>query len=398
VIPFALSSVAAWAIVVAVARIARGRPYAWFAGVILGIHTLVSISLFRLFADLWPIYAYLQAATYAHFLALVGARPRPLAWRLLVSIPASFFAAGTVLALPWALIAAVGVDPWVPWLPYVLAAIGVLQSLWTREEEVDVLLDGRVVEVDGVRRHPLGKAVEGRPLRIVQITDPHIGPFMSVERLRRICRRSVERDPDLVLLTGDFLTMESQRDPTVLTRALEPLSELPGRVFACFGNHDLEAPDVVRGALESCGIHLLVDEEAVVETDHGPVQILGLDFRWRRRAEHLEEVCARFPRRDDHLRALLLHDPGAFRHLPHGEGDIVFSGHTHGGQIGLVSLGLKWTFLSGLTSVPDHGLWARGRDRLYVHRGTGHYGFPLRLGVPAEQSLVRLHRPPEDAP
>ncbi len=87
---------------------------------------------------------------------------------------------------------------------------------------------------------------------------------------------------------------------------------------------------------------------------------------------------------------MLLHDPGAFKHLPEGEGDIVFSGHTHGGQVGLLSLGLPWTFVSGVTSMPDHGLWSRGRDRLYVHRGTGHYGFPLRLGVPAEESLIRL--------
>ncbi|MCZ7680567.1 MAG: hypothetical protein M5U28_18100 [Sandaracinaceae bacterium] len=56
-----------------------------------------------------------------------------------------------------------------------------------------------------------------------------------------------------------------------------------------------------------------------------------------------------------------------------------------------MSLGLAWTFVSLFTSIPDHGLWARGRDRLYVHRGTGVYGFPLRVGVPAEESLLRVH-------
>ena len=98
-------------------------------------------------------------------------------------------------------------------------------------------------------------------------------------------------------------------------------------------------------------------------------------------------------------RIILLHDPGAFRHLPEGEGDLVLSGHTHGGQVGLLSLGLSWTFLRlfGL-KLPDHGFWARGRDRLYVHRGTGHYGFPLRLGVPSEESVVSIHRVPDAAP
>jgi len=93
------------------------------------------------------------------------------------------------------------------------------------------------------------------------------------------------------------------------------------------------------------------------------------------------------------LRVLLIHDPGAFKQLPAGEGDLVLSGHTHGGQLGLLRLGLPHTVLTLFGVVPDHGLWARGTDRLYVHRGTGHYGFPIRLGVPAEHSLLQIHLP-----
>ena len=67
----------------------------------------------------------------------------------------------------------------------------------------------------------------------------------------------------------------------------------------------------------------------------------------------------------------------------------MLSGHTHGGQVGLVSLGMDWTVLSR-SRWPDHGLFARGRSRLYVHRGTGFYGFPLRVGVPGEASLLEV--------
>jgi predicted MPP superfamily phosphohydrolase len=116
-----------------------------------------------------------------------------------------------------------------------------------------------------------------------------------------------------------------------------------------------------------------------------------MDFVWRGRKEHLARVCAAHPRKPDHLRIVLLHDPGAFKHLPAGEADLVLSGHTHGGQVGLVSLGLPWTMMRLFVSAPDHGFWARGSDRLYVHRGTGHYGFPLRLGVPGEQSMLFVH-------
>lgn len=386
----AAGSALAVAIVVVLAALFRSRPYAIFRAVTLTVHTLLVLALAPRFAAVLPLYLYLHATVYLHSVSLVWPRMRSLPYRVLVSIPAAFFAAGTLLSLPWAVAAAFGVALPLAWLPYAVAFVGVAQSLAGREEEVDVVVrDGHVV--DGVQRHaPLDARTE-RPLRIVQITDPHLGPFMSVARLRRIAERAVERKPDLVVLTGDFLTMESQRDPDLLARALAPLAALEGRVFACRGNHDLEAPHTVADALTRVGARLLVDQTAEVVTGAGPVQIVGMDFSWRDRGARLSAVCEAFPRRPGALRVVLLHDPGAFKHLPAGEADLVLSGHTHGGQVGLVSLGLSWTMLRVLMNAPDHGLWARGTDRLYVHRGTGHYGFPLRLGVPAEQSLLKVH-------
>ena len=351
---FAWASLAGMGVVVVAAGAARGRQFALFAAVLLGLHTAVSSALAPAFAWCLPVYAYLQAAVYLHFLLLVRARMRPLAYRLLVSVPASWFVAGTFLALPWALAAGFGLAPPPP-------------------------------------RHPPGAAGGARPLRVVQITDPHLGPFMSERRLRRLCERAVAQDPDLVFLTGDFLTMESHGDHLLLARALEPLSRLEGRVFACRGNHDHEAPETVARALELVGARLLIDDATHVETPAGPVQIVGMDFHWRDRARKMADVCRRHPRREGHLRVVLLHDPGAFRHLPEGEGDLVLAGHTHGGQLGLLSVGLPYTIVSAFGVMPDHGLWARGVDRLYVHRGTGHYGFPLRVGVPSEESLLRVH-------
>jgi predicted MPP superfamily phosphohydrolase len=334
---------------------------------------------------------WLHAAVYLHFALLVRPRMRPLWFRALVSIPASFFVAGSFLSLPWAIAAAAG-HP-LPGIaaPFALALLGLLQSLLSREQEIDLVLSPE--HVDGLRRHRQGAHREDRPLRIVQISDPHLGPFMSVARLRGICERAVERDPDLILLTGDFLTMESQSDPSHLDEALSPLARARGRVFACMGNHDHEAPHIVQRALAKHGVRLLVDESTTVDTAAGPVQIVGLDYHFRERETRIRAACEANPRIPGHLRLVLLHDPWAFRHLPDGEGDLVLSGHTHGGQVGLVSIGASWTFLRLFgAALPDHGFWARGLDRLYVHRGTGHYGFPLRLGVPSEESLLRVHR------
>ncbi len=400
--PFTAVSLAGWLTVVVTARVLRGRLYATFAGVFLGVHTLIALGVAPLYpATLLPIVLYLQAATFLHFLSLARPRMRSFAYRALVSVPASFFLAGTWMAFPWAIASAFGLKLPLLAIPYGIAVLGVIQSLVTSETEIDLVLDD--AHVDGLKPyevpHPHRRPVrEERPLRIVQISDPHLGPFMPVARLRRICERAVERAPDLVLLTGDFLTMESQNDVKHLRDALAPLAALRGKVFACMGNHDHEAPELVKRALAENHVTLLIDESVEVETEAGPVQILGLDFHFRDKKARIEAACAANPPKPGLFRLVLLHDPWAFRHLPEGEGELVLSGHTHGGQVGLLSVGLRWTFLRFFgRELPDHGLWARGRDRLYVHRGTGHYGFPVRLGVPSEESVLVVHRARERA-
>ena len=393
---FAWLTLVGWGAVVLSARLVRGGPFVVFVAVLVGVHALSSLALAPAFARVLPVYGALQIAVVLNFLALARPKMRALPFRLLVSWPAAFFLGGTLLGLPWAVSSALGLALPAPWLPFALAAVGLAQSLTARHEEIDLVVTGpEGPHAPELAPHPRGTPSPsgGRPLRIVQITDPHLGPFMSVARLRRICARAVRAEPDIVLLTGDFLTMESQGDPDLLRDALAPLRELPGRVFACHGNHDHEAPEVVARAMRDNGITLLVDDAREIETPSGKVQIVGVDFVWRDRAAHLARVCAAHPRPEGALRVVLLHDPGAFRHLPTGHGDLVLSGHTHGGQVGLVSLGLAWTFLRLFGGrIPDHGFWGRGPDRMYVHRGTGHYGFPLRLGVPAEESVLRVHR------
>lgn len=386
---FPWASVSGAALVVLAARIRRGKIFAVFAGIILGIHSAIAIALARWVGPWLPAYAVLHALVFVQFLLLARPRLRPLWYRVLVSFPASWFAASVMLALPWAIASGLGFTPHGLAVPFLLALAGLGQSLRHQFEERHVGLDD--AHVEELRRHRGAERRVARPLRLVQITDPHLGPFMSEARLKGIAERAVAAKPDLVLLTGDFLTMESHRARESLARALSPLLELPGRVFACLGNHDHEAVDTVKGALSDVGATLLVDEATLVETDAGRVQVVGIDFHFRERARRTAEVCKRVPRVPDAFRLVLLHDPGAFRHLPNGEADLVLSGHTHGGQLGLVTLGLPHTFVSAFTSIPDHGLWALGKNRLYVHRGTGHYGFPVRVGVPGEESLLCVH-------
>lgn len=377
---------------VAAAALLRGRVFAIFTAVMIGVQVAIAIPVVPSLPLPVAMPLLLEVLLFAHFLRLTRPRMGHPAWRVLVSLPALAWLGGTVLALPWAV-----ADLRWPWLPFALGVLGALQALFVRRTTVDVALDEHKVPQE--RRWRGGARRVERPLRIVQITDPHLGPFMSERRLRRICERAVKRNPDLVLLTGDYLTMASAHEPerdhpdgrTVLGRALAPLRALEGRTFASLGNHDHEAPRVVRRGLAEAGVRLLVDEATQIDTPAGPVQIIGADFHFRGVREALAAVHARHPRVPGALRVWLLHNPGHFRHLPDDAADLVLSGHTHGGQVGLVSLGLPWTLAGIFGRIPDHGLWARGKARLYVHRGTGHYGFPIRLGVPAEESVLRVH-------
>lgn len=400
---FSLATLTAYLGVLALGLALRNRFFLVFIGIILGIHSLSSVALYSLLAPyglpvaiaLW----YAQGVTFLYFMRLTSARASNIAYRALVSWPASFFSAGVFLGLPWAIGVALGFQPPAAYAPFAIAAFGFMQSSSTKRDHIRIVLDRsdagslKRLPKSAQRRALRRRAKDASNLTIAQITDPHLGPFMSVARLAGICARAVREAPDLIVLTGDFLTVESQHSPEPLTRALAPLRALQGRVFACFGNHDHECPELVREALEKNGVVLLVDDAASIELPSGRVQLIGADHRFRAREVALEALAQRFPREAGSLRLWLLHDPGAFFAIPEGEADLVLSGHTHGGHLGLLSLGLPHTIVSAATKMPDHGLWARGRDRLYVHRGTGHYGFPLRVGVPAEESVLEIVRP-----
>lgn len=414
---FPVVAVVTWLGVPLHAALVRGRVYAIFAALILSFSIpsawVLHARLGVLFGEpmrflLDGLFAYSMAAAGLQLAHLVRARLRTRVFRFFVSVPGQTFIAAGLLALPWLLLLLPGrlLLQWLEWpdalfvwtlieaLPLLVALLSIATSVATRPEVVRFDLDDEGPE--RFQRLPLQRFRGGppeplphRPLRIVQISDTHLGPWQSVRRLRERIASLLEHEPDLVALTGDFLTMESMGSPGCLAEALSPLRAVADRCVAIFGNHDHEAPDHVVRAMGALDIPLLIDDEACFQTGVGPVQVVGADFVGRDHRTHLATLLDRFPRREDHLRLLLLHDPMGFHALPRNDVDLVLSGHTHGGQVGLVSFGIDWTVLSR-TRWPDQGLFARGRTRLYVHRGTGFYGFPLRIGVPAELSVLEV--------
>lgn len=399
------------------AAVMRGRFYAIFSVIILGFASAGAFSVYERLGDWLPdsfalparlLFIYGMMAMAVHYLMLVHARMRGPLYRGLISLPGQVFLASSFMAAFWMALLLVirlpllwlGADRVLFWLmpldalPYVVGIAAAFTSARPRGETVHFRVgEARPREFSRLpvtqKPHRAQDRESDSPLRIIQLSDTHLGPWQSVERLRSLIRDLVLHDPDLVLLTGDFLTMESNATPGALEEALSPLAAIQERCFAIFGNHDHEAPAEVRSGLAANGITLLVDESIVTETRTGPIQIIGADYVGKGRKEHLETLLEEHPRIENHPRMLLLHDPSGFHDLPEDDVDLVFSGHTHGGQVGLLSLGSTWTVLNR-SRWPDHGHFARGRSHLYVHRGTGFYGFPLRIGVPGEASVLEI--------
>ncbi len=261
--------------------------------------------------------------------------------------------------------------------PFAASVSGANISYDFRLEQYDVEVPGWPRGLDG--------------LRVAHLSDIHVGGSMDRPRLQRVAALTNEARPDLVLHTGDFLTHRDGDFDAPLYEALSTIRAPHGQ-WACLGNHDFDDPRRLVRKLHGAGVRTLRNRLATVFIDGHEVEIAGIDYAFGR--FQWEEIYARIvaswgPRRPV-PRLLLNHDPTAFAALPEGCADLVLSGHTHGGQIG-VQLGTgNAVTLVGLVGVPDQGVFNRGEMRLFVTRCVGFYGYPMRIGIPPEVALLRI--------
>src|SRR5690606_27015605 len=145
-------SAIAWLVVIAAGGLFRSRAYALFRGVTLGLHTLIAVPLLPYAGALLPLALYLHALVYVDSLLLIRPTLRPHWFRLLVSWPAQFTAASTLLDFSWAFFVALGFHPWCVSLPFLVGLIGMVQSLSSRVETKDIVIGrvGRLAQVERV--------------------------------------------------------------------------------------------------------------------------------------------------------------------------------------------------------------------------------------------------------
>jgi predicted MPP superfamily phosphohydrolase len=242
----------------------------------------------------------------------------------------------------------------------------------------------------------LPRAMDG--FRIVQISDIHAGSFPDHRPFQEV-RRIIESErPDAVVITGDFVN-QKPREMELIAGEFERL-RAPYGVMASLGNHDhYNTPEEHRqlvSGIRQMGVDLLINQHRRIGVDGASLVIAGTDntgFRqtYARLDDALNGVDAHEPV------ILLAHDPTFWDRavVDKAQVDVMLSGHTHGGQFGVQVLGFEW-------SPAQHiyrqwaGHYSKGRQQLYVNRGIGTVGPPLRIGIAPEITVFTLRSAPSD--
>jgi len=267
--------------------------------------------------------------------------------------------------------------------PFALSLTGVPLSYDFRADEREIELPAWPRELDG--------------LRVVHLSDIHVGGAMDAARLARVVELANGAQPDLVLHTGDFLTHRSGDFDAPLYEALARIVAPLGQ-YACLGNHDFDDPERLVERLRGAGVSTLRNALVTLSVRGQPLEIGGLDFLPGHVAQDMAPARMQtWPARSAVPRVLLNHDPSAFAHLPEACADLVLSGHTHGGHIGIQLGRDRAITLVGLAGIPDQGVFTRGRMRMFVTRCVGFYGYPMRVGIPPEIAVIVLRSAPRDS-
>ncbi len=243
-------------------------------------------------------------------------------------------------------------------------------------------------------------------LKIVQISDLHVGSFLDDEPIKKVVNLINEQKPDMIFFTGDLVNDISEE----VLPFIDVLSQIkaPLGVFSILGNHDygdyfyqkddLEGKkhnyELMKKIHKKIGWKLLLNENVVLEKNNERIAILGVE-NWG--------TGERFPKYGDldqakngllpnDIKLLLSHDPSHWeaKILPeHSDIAATFSGHTHGMQFGIEIPNFKWSPSQYLYN-QWAGLYTSNLQQLYVNRGLGFIGYPGRVGILPEITVVEL--------
>lgn len=240
-----------------------------------------------------------------------------------------------------------------------------------------------IVEHVSVRLSRLPREFDG--FRIVQLSDIHHSKFTGLEHINRAFRIANELEPDMIALTGDYVSHEDRYVPPVA----DAMGKLRARhgVYAVMGNHDhWTNGDLVSDMLKSEGIRVLNNEGFRFELDGASIWLAGVDDLL---AGLTDLPAALKGSHKKEMKLLLAHNPSIIRMAQPAGVDLMLSGHTHGGQIRLRDANESSIFPRRRRRLSS-GLHRRGNTQIYITRGIGTVVLPVRYGCPPEVSVIEL--------
>jgi predicted MPP superfamily phosphohydrolase len=246
----------------------------------------------------------------------------------------------------------------------------------------EALAEANSISVENIKikLKRLPKELDG--FRLVHLSDIHHSPFTSLEHISRVVEVSNRLKPDMFVLTGDYVSHETE----YIAPVAEVLATLKAEhgIYACLGNHDhWTDADLVTHLFRGEGINLLINEGFRFEARGSKFWLAGVDDLM---VGKTDVRAALDGSKEDEFKLLLAHNPQIVRRAARYNVDLMLSGHTHGGQVKLRDEEKRILPRRRLSS----GLHRRQNTQVYITRGIGTVVVPIRYQCPPEVSVIEL--------
>ena len=220
------------------------------------------------------------------------------------------------------------------------------------------------------------------PYKLIQISDLHVGNVIKKEKVKDLVTQINEESPDLVVITGDLIDKKIE----LIMNDLEPFKKIQSKdgVYFVLGNHEFfHEPKKIISTIVQFKIKPLLNDSIIINKNFN---LVGINDPMGERLEIMPPDYAKaFKKTNKKLPSIVLaHQPKQFKEIKKYKPELILMGHTHGGQIFPFSLLVRAAqpFLAGL--------YIREKIKIYVNRGTGFWGPPIRVGAPSELTIFQI--------
>lgn len=239
-------------------------------------------------------------------------------------------------------------------------------------------------------------------MKIAQISDLHLGSFLSLDPMKEAVKIINNLDIEILLFTGDLVNEKAEE----AIEFIDVFKKIKHKVYSVMGNHDYPEYvyakddylarkhnfDLMMDVQKKMDFELLMNENRIIERNGKKLAIVGVENWGGSFTKYGDMRKAMIGAEDSDVKLLLSHDPSHWDlevKKSYKDIDVMFSGHTHGMQFGIEAFGIKfspvqWKYKQWA------GLYEEGNQKLYVNRGLGFIGYPGRVGISPEISVFEL--------